>query len=186
MNQEIDPKDKKTDEKAESSESKDTKTDEKAESLAGHRTASEKKRNPTGRKARVPLGTHRAKMVVEGFKIPPDKIGRWVVDQPGRLAQAEAGGYVFVEDPMAKVGEGPENNRDRLSTKIRMVSGTKEGGVPLHSYLMLINKDWYEEDQRTKQAEIDKTDEAIRSGNIQGKVGEDGRYIPDGGITYNP
>lgn len=150
------------------------------------RKTSEENRKPIGRKARIPLGTHRAKLTVEGFNIPPDKAGRWVVDHPGRLTQAEAAGYTFVVDPNAKTGTGPENGRDRLNTKICQNVGTKENGAPLMAYLMVIDKDWYEEDQRVKQAEVDKTDEAIRTGGIQGKVGEDGRYIPDGGIVYNP
>uniref|UniRef100_A0A6M3J195 Uncharacterized protein n=1 Tax=viral metagenome TaxID=1070528 RepID=A0A6M3J195_9ZZZZ len=149
------------------------------------RDEGEERRSPTGRKARVPLGTPRARLTV-GFKIPPDKKPRWIVDHPGRLAQAEGGGYTFVEDPNATVGEGPENQRDRLSTKISRVVGETNEGAPIKAYLMLINKDWYEEDQEVKQTEIDETDEAIRSGGVQGKVGDDGRYIPAGGITYKP
>lgn len=136
------------------------------------------------RKARVPLGVHRAKLAVEGFEIPADRVGRWIVDQPGRIMQAEQGGYVFVDDPAAKVGEGAEDQRDHMSSKVSRIVGVRDDGAPLKAYLMTIDKDMYDEDQRAKQAEIDETDEAIRSGGIQGKVGTDGRYIPDGGITY--
>ena len=136
------------------------------------------------RKKRVPLGVHRSKLTIEGFRIPPDKVARWIVDHPGRIAMAEQAGYAFVDDPNIVVGEGAENQRDFLSTKVNRIVGTKENGMPLRAFLMMIDKDLYEEDQVAKQKEIDKIDEAIRGGNIQGQVGVDGRYIPKGGISY--
>jgi len=141
------------------------------------------------RKQRVPLGRHRAKLAVSPDLIPRNKVGRWVNDHPGRLQQAEAGGYAFVEDPHAKVGEGTDR-RDRLSTKISCLAGTREDNSPLRAYLMVIDKDLYDQDQKDKQGHVDEIDKAIKEGTIASEDSDDveHRYIPDkgAGIRYKP
>jgi hypothetical protein len=137
------------------------------------------------RKKRVPLGNPRAKLQIDGYDIPNNKVARWVNDHPGRLAAAEAAGYAFIEDSAVSVGEGPGDQRDNLSAKVCRNVGVKEDGSPLKAYLMVIDKDLYDEDQREKQRQIDEIDEAIKGGNIQGEVGVDGRYIPAEGIKID-
>ena len=117
------------------------------------------------------------------IELPPNKVGRWVNDYPGRLHKAELGGYAFVNDPTIHVGDGPDNRKDGLSTKVRCLVGTNEDGSPLHAYLMIIDKDQYDEDQRTKQEPLDEFDKALLAGNVEGTVGVDGRYIPASGIN---
>ena len=139
------------------------------------------------RTQRVPLGKHRARLAVDPTLIPPGKVGRWINDHPGRLIQAEQGGYAFVENPHAQVGEG-EDRRDPLSTKVCTVVGSKQHGSPLLAYLMVIDKDLYDEDQRAKQGQVDEIDKAIKEGAIASEHldKEDmGRtYIPKEGIRY--
>jgi len=139
------------------------------------------------RTKRVPLGTLRSKLT-----IPKDLIddlrfqGRWAVDRPGRLQAAQDGGYNFVQDPTmtVEVGEGTDG-RDKMSTAVCRVVGTHPDGTPMKAYLMKIRREWYEKDQREKQAEIDKTDESIQKGTVASQPG-DKRYIGSQGITYKP
>lgn len=139
------------------------------------------------RTKRVPLGTLRSKLTIPKDLIDEARFQpRWVVDRPGRLNQALEGSYTFVQDPTMKVevGEGTDG-RDQTATAICRTVGTHEGGAPMKAYLMKIRRDWYEKDQRDKQAEIDKTDESIQKGTVASQPG-DKRYIGSQGITYKP
>ena len=139
----------------------------------------------TGRKARVPLGVMRSRLSIENFNIPSNKKGRWVKDSPGRLENAVQGGYAFVEDPEIHVGQG-ENTRDKLSTKVCRSAGgndVRENGEPYKLYLMMIDRDLYDEDQAEKQRDIDSMDDQIHNGTLHG--GPDAKqYVPAGGISF--
>jgi len=139
------------------------------------------------RTKRVPLGTLRAKLTIPKDLIDETRFqGRFVVDRPGRLQAAQDGGYTFVQDPnmTVEVGEGTDG-RDKMSTSICRQVGTHEGGKPMMAYLMKIRREWWEKDQREKQAEVDKTDRAIQEGTVASQPG-DKRYIGSQGITYKP
>jgi len=135
------------------------------------------------RKERIPLGRMRLKGKIPDGLVPKNKVGRWINDKPGRLQAAQEGGYAFVDDPLAKVGEGSENQRDSLSTKVSQICGTKEDGSPLTRYLMVIDKKFYDADQAEKDRHLDEIDASIKRGNVEGEVGRDGRYIPSSGIS---
>ena len=130
-------------------------------------------------KNRRPLGSRRAKLSIDGYQLPPDKVARWINDRPGRIQDALDGGYEFVDAPNAVVGEEPLSGRDKLSNRISRNVGPDEQGNPMKAYYMIIDKDLYEQDQREKQSYVDETDAAIKGGNIDGKS-SDGRY--DAGI----
>jgi len=131
------------------------------------------------RKERIPLGTGRQKLVTDRF-LNPGKVQRWINDDPGRIAQALEGGYTFVTDPNAKVGEGPENQRDRNTAHICRGVGSRKGGGTKKAYLMEIDRDLYEADQREKARAIDETERTIKRGEIAGrKFGTDGQYDTD-------
>ncbi len=151
------------------------------ENKKSEREESQEKREPSGRRRRIPLGTFRKKLALEGIEIPPNKVPRWFVGE-ARAQMALAAGYEYVIDPNAKVGEGPENQRDHMSAKISRVVDREKG---TRAYLMWIDKAWYDEDQREKQQEVDGIDKAIHRGQIGGEP-DDGRYIPEGGIDYRP
>lgn len=139
------------------------------------------------RTKRVPLGTLRSKLTIpEDFVDKKRFQPRWVVDRPGRIDNAMAGGYTFVQDSnmTVEVGEGTDG-RDKMSTAVCRTVGTHEGGAPMKAYLMKIRREWYEKDQRDKQAEVDKTDESIKQGTVASQPG-DKRYIGSQGITYKP
>ena len=135
------------------------------------------------RKERIPLGRMRRKLAIPDGLIPKNKIARWINDHPGRLQAALEGGYQFMDDPLAKVGEGSENQRDSLDMKISRIVGTRDDGSPLKAYLMVINKSLYDADRKEKDKHLDEIDAAIKGGNVEGQVGQDGRYIPSTGIS---
>lgn len=133
-----------------------------------------------GRK-RVPLGTHRQKLSVDHLNIPNDKVTRWVNDKPGRIPQALEGGYQLVRDP-SREGAGEQSLvASEVGDALSTVVGTTDSGQPITSYLMVIDKDLYDEDQDFKQKALDELDEAIQQGLVE--PGE-GQYIPSGGIKY--
>jgi len=138
------------------------------------------------RKGRVPLGTMRSKLDVSGYDIPKNKVPRWINDHPGRLLAAQEGSYQFVEDPNVVVGEEPLSGRDNLETKVSRVVGKKEDGTPLKAYLMVIDKDIYDEDQREKQKINDEIMSQIDKGKFaSSETGVDVHrtYVPKEGIT---
>ncbi len=133
-------------------------------------------RKPQSRSERVPLGSRQPKL---GAPERKGYVRRFVNDVGGRLQDAKAGGYQFVEDETTV--EGAES--DGLGNRVTRVVGTKESGAPLNAYLMEIKEDWYKEDQAVKQAEIDETEESLRRGTDEhGVPGKDGRYVPKQGI----
>lgn len=109
----------------------------------------------------------------------------WLNDEGGRITQAQDNGYEFVT--ATEVGGVVNSNvTDRntdLGEKVRVLVGRTEQGNPLYAYLMKIEQEWYDEDQRSISARNDKTDDAIRGGKVlaDGQT-SDGFYLPKGGI----
>src|SRR5262245_16565657 len=118
------------------------------------------------RSNRRPFGVAQAKL-----NFPPARPGfaqRVFNDTPGRIQRAIEGGYSHRKAPDGK--------------PYSAVVGVNQDGSGMVGYLMEIPREWYDEDQREKQKVNDRIDESIKRGNIQGKVGQDGRYIPAEGI----
>ena len=139
------------------------------------------------RTKRVPLGSLRTKLTVSDNLLDKDRfVYRWVCDRPGRLQAASDGGYKFIEDPTMEIeiGEG-QDGRDKMTTALCRNVGTHPDGQPMKAYLMKIRKDWYEKDQREKQVELNKVDEAIKRGEIA-RQKDDKRYVGSQGIHYKP
>jgi hypothetical protein len=128
---------------------------------------------------RVPLGAHRQKLSIDHLHIPENKVARWVNDTPGRIGQAIEGGYMHVRSPQKEtVGEDPLTTGN-LGDSVNVVVGSNEDGSALTGYLMVIDKDLYDEDQAYKQAKLDELDKAIKEGQVEPS---EGQYIPSGGI----
>ena len=85
--------------------------------------------------------------------------------EPGRIRRALAAGY-------EKVPDNPING---------MAVGSNDDGSAISGVLMRIPDEWYEADQKKKQAEIDKVDQQILKGKFQ-EGANDKRYIPSMGI----
>jgi len=135
-------------------------------------------RGKQDRKKRVPLGTPRMKLSVE---VPQGKVGRWVNDSAGRIDAATDGGYELVRTGV-HVGEDAESGNSSLDSCVSRRVGVQDDGEPLTAYLMVIDKDLYDEDQDVKQAELDKVAEAIKTGKLENNLGKHG-YTPEGGIS---
>lgn len=92
----------------------------------------------------------------------------WFNDVGGRVNRALEAGYEHVKDK-----DGKSVNR---------VVGVAEGGGPLHSFLMEIPEEWYQEDMAREQALINEKEASMKRGATQGGEVEQG-YVPKQGIT---
>jgi hypothetical protein len=114
------------------------------------------------RKERIPFGMPQRKFNCpenDGFhyRIFNDN---WAAD-PGRIQRAKLAGYEIVE--------GSE----------QIPVGTNENGTAIKGILMRIPQTLFDEDQKLKQKEVDRVDEAIKGGTLeQGQ--NDKRYSRDG------
>lgn len=91
---------------------------------------------------------------------------RFVNDIGARIANFKAAGYEFVEDPDLNVGDSRVfDPSDVGSAKIV----TSDDGTK--SYLMRIKKEWYDEDQSKKMAEIDELESQMKNPASQGFTG---------------
>lgn len=117
------------------------------------------------RSKRIPFGTARTKlgitMMIDGYHL------HWVNDSAGRVAEAQAGGYTFVEPK--EIGDASKES------SIRRLVGTNEDGTAMYAYLMKIENAFYDEDQKDVQAIADKFELAIRRGELDSRPG-DKRY----------
>lgn len=132
----------------------------------------EPEREPQGRAKRIPLGSQRLKLLAStraGF------VRRWINDNNSRVQMALQAGYEFVRR------DGGATTTD-MGESVSQIVGTKEGGAPQTAYLMEIREEWHQEDQAIKQSDIDAKEHQIRRGELVGKVGQDGVYLPSRGI----
>ena len=142
--------------------------------------------NSEGRKRRTKgmLGVQKQKMA---FNIPEGKVGRifngsWMKD-PSRLQDAMDAGYrfatykdgVITDDTAESVGEAGNN----VTVKV----GVNKDGSEIVGYLMLIDKEFYDEDQEIKQAVVDNTDSRIKRGELDNNVPRDKSYSS---VKYKP
>jgi hypothetical protein len=157
-----------------------------------HKTAdrerSDNERKPREKKlqGRVPLSN----IGVKRLELPNEdldngRVYRWINDNQNsgiRLSNARRGGWRFEEDQIKVGTEGEDGNTD-MGNRVSKVVGTNPDGSPMRAYLMSIDKESYEEDQKAKQSQVDKIDKSIKAGASDNQLGKSG-YVPDGGITY--
>lgn len=125
------------------------------------------------RAKRVPFGVPKSKLEIsQGI---PGYHLHWINDSPGRVHEAQAGGYEFVTP--SEVGWEQDGTEQRVKKRV----GLQEDGSAMNAYLMKIRQDWYEEDQQKIQAVQDQFDDAIRRGTLN-EQNTDKRYVPKEGI----
>lgn len=133
------------------------------------------------RKERVPFGGPRQRLYVPAGIIPQDKVGRWFNDTAdGRIQRALAAGYEFLRNDGTTVSKMPVDENRALGSYI-----CRTVGENLTAYLMVIDKAYYEQDQRAKQKSCDDFDAAIKRGQVNRTPG-DGLHVPSKGIDYRP
>ena len=121
--------------------------------------------NRSNRPKRVPVSGRRDILTVEGKD--PSYVYRWVNDVEGRIDMFKDGGYEVVTHDV-KVGE-----KDVDSSKGTGSVVTKNVGAGTTAVLMRIKKEWYEEDQKAKQDEVNRSEEDMRR---ELNKRDDGRY----------
>lgn len=124
------------------------------------------------RTKRIPFGVARSKLGVT-LELPGYHL-HWVNDTAGRIAEAQQGGYTFVEPK--EIGEAGQDSQ------VKRLVGTQEDGQAMYAYLMKLENEFYEEDQKINLKIADEFDNAIRRGELDNKPG-DKRY--NGGIKIS-
>ena len=116
------------------------------------------------RPKRTPVSGHRNILTVANKD--PNYEYRWVLDSPGRLEAFKEGGYEVVTKDM-EVGDSTVDKGSQLGSAVTMVRGTST------LVLMRIPREWYDEDQKAKQEEIDALEATMKSPESAdyGKVG---------------
>ena len=120
------------------------------------------------RRTKTPISGRRNILTVKG--LAPGMVGRWVDNDPDRVAQLMEQGYEPVRQPV-QVGDISIESGQQLGAVT-----TKRTGGGKESILMQIPKEWYEADQKQKQRLVDTKEAALH------EKGKDGVYY--GGMTH--
>ena len=98
----------------------------------------------SSRPKRVPIGTRNVLTFPEraGYK------RRVVNDEGDRIKQFEAAGYTIVREDIV-AGDPKAGSETKIGSAVNPRTGSETKGV-----LMEIRQEWYDEDQKAKQAEI--------------------------------
>lgn len=152
--------------------------------MSNNRGARSDNREGTSRKRRIPLNGNRTKL---DAKIPSGYVGRWVNDEqdrPWRMCNEAGWQFMKSGSPLGNpfVGNESETRNSDLGTYTSQIVGVNPDGTPLRAYLMVIKKEWYDEDKQAKLKPVDEIERAIKGG----KVGQDGMKHEDRDKTYIP
>lgn len=130
-------------------------------------------RTQSKRPRRGSIGVPRLRLAVK-FDIPGYHLC-WQNDDGG-VENAQDSGYEFVTRGETEAEDGVEPSNIDMADKIKQKVGTTDSGQPLYAYLMKIKQEWFEEDQNELAEHNRRIQDAIAGGNINGEVGQDGRY----------
>lgn len=119
----------------------------------------------SARVARKPL-TQRGPQAIAGDK-DKDFVYRFVNDTGSRVANFQAAGYELVTSDDLTVGDNRVLDASDLGSAKRVVSN--DGTT---SYLMKIKKEWYDEDQATKAAQLAEQEAAMKQEAVAGMYGK--------------
>lgn len=109
----------------------------------------------TTRVKRTPVG-QRNVLTVSGKDT--DKYSYRIVNDTGdRIAQFLEAGYELVDASTHRVGDKRVNAASPEGSKAQVSVGKGD-----KAYVMRIPKEWYEEDQKAKQAEVDRLEQSIK------------------------
>lgn len=120
---------------------------------------------PSGRVKRQPVGV-RGRLNIQGKEAGYEYY--IAADRPGNIAELQARGYEFVPADKVTVGDRRVSQPSAVGEKATVQLGGGEVG-----YVMRIPKEWYDEDQAAKLAEIRKTKDTIKR--VDKKDGDYGR-----------
>jgi len=103
-------------------------------------------------KRRIPAGMPRQKLKVDG--LASNKRGYWATES--QFQELQDAGYTFVENKDS-IAIGEDGHINKSSIISRPASRTDDKKL----YLMEIDKEWYAENQATKQKRIEVTEQQI-------------------------
>lgn len=116
------------------------------------------------RVARKPMN-RRGPQAISGDKDPNFEY-RFVNDTGSRLHVFQQAGWELVTDTDITVGDARVSDASDLGSGKRVISN--DGTM---SFLMRIKKEWYDEDQKNKSAEVSEQEAAMKSKASQGMYG---------------
>ena len=123
------------------------------------------------RRQRVPLSDYGRKPLQDPPGLDKKKYHyHWIVDQPGNVEAAIAGGYSHVETSEKTTGSDVTDKHSVVASK----------ATGIRQYLMKIPLDLYQEDLQSLEQRNQAVDAAISRQDFQGK-GIENAYTPDGG-----
>ena len=99
------------------------------------------------------------------------------MNDDGNVEQALDSGYEFVVKGETELENGVTPSNVDASDKIKVKVGTTQQGDVLYAFLMKIRQEWHEEDMAQIEEENKRVEDAIAGGNINGNVGQDGKYV---------
>lgn len=146
-------------------------------------TSKRQEETKTKRKERIPLGGGHRRLSAP--KPRPGMVQRWINSSPGRIDQAQLGGWSFVRDPEAsKSGDKrqTENETTDIGTAMSRIVGEAYEGGGRRAYLMEIPEELYNEDQAVKYAKLNMIHAAINRDEYENKI-ESNRRHPDAKTT---
>ena len=110
------------------------------------------------RPVRAPISGKRDILTVRG-KDDTNFVYRWVKQDIDRVADLQDRGYEFVKNSeIGSVGSRSIDSGTNVDSNV-----TKRDGSGGELVLMKQVRDWYEEDQKAKQREVDRTEHAIKN-----------------------
>jgi hypothetical protein len=121
-------------------------------------------KSPSGRVRRTPLG-QRQVLSVRGKD--PNFEYRIVNDTGDRVQRFLDAGWENVPADQIEVGDKRINSPSPEGSKAQV-----SVGQGLKAYVLRIKKEWYEEDQAAKQAEVNRIEEATRKDALNGNYGK--------------
>lgn len=119
---------------------------------------------PSGRVTRSPVG-QRNILTVKGKD--PNFVYRVVNDVDDRVSQFQEAGYELVSDDSVQVGDKRVNAASSLGSHKRLSVGQGTKAV-----VMRIKREWYEEDQAAKLAQVADVENATREKALSGTYGD--------------
>ena len=116
------------------------------------------------RPSRTPIGSRNV-LTVSGKD--ENFVYRVVNDVGDRIAMFQEAGYELVDASTHRVGDKRINSATPEGSKAQVSVGKGE-----KAFVMRIRKDWYDEDQKAKQVDVDRLEQSIKSnsGGDYGKV----------------
>jgi hypothetical protein len=120
-------------------------------------------------RTRIPMSVPRAKMATPEI---PGYHSHWINDYAGRVMQAQAAGYSFVnQDEVLISMPGLANDilgtGTDLGTRVSIVVGKNEDGSPLRAYLMKLGDEFYKEDLLAGQERVNQVHDAMQQAKLR-------------------